>query len=378
MSTVNPAQTGTSPGLKVASVAGVPVYLGRSWPFIVLVVVAIFGPQLARARPDLGVTAYGVAVIFAILLLLSVLAHEVAHAVVGQRCGYRVSRIVADLWGGHTAYDSSDSRPGASALVAVVGPLANGVVAILGWLALPHIPPGVPALLVGGVVWTNGFVALFNLLPGLPLDGGFLVDSLVWRLTGSRASGLIAAGWSGRALTVLVIGWAVGLPLARDGRPSLFDLAWAGFIGFFLWTGASNAIRAGRARRVLARVTIGSVWRRATSVPASASAADAFALRSRGLGGAAVVVTDEGGQAVGLVDDEALRGMPGHALATTPVTAVMRSQPPGFLITAVPEDAITDVITTMADFGLDIVAVRRPGGGVEGVVLARDLETALP
>src|SRR3954454_17835941 len=279
-----------SPGLKVAKLGGVPIYIGRTWPVIAIIIIATFGPSISSNRADLGVRAYLVAAAFSVLLLLSVLAHEAAHAVVATRFGYRVNRVVADLWGGHTAYDTAQSRPGPSALVAVVGPAANGAIALAGWLLADRVPGGVPALLVGAVVWTNGFVALFNLLPGLPLDGGFLVDALVWRVTGNRDLGLIAAGWCGRVVTVLVLGWALLLPFLRGAPPSLFTVVWAGVIGAFLWGGATNAIRTGRARSALAAITIGSVWRRASSLPAASSVADAWALRSSGLGGAAVVV----------------------------------------------------------------------------------------
>ena len=236
--TIPPSQP--SPGLKVATLGGVPVYIGRTWPVIAVIIVVTFGPSISRSRPDLGIRAYLVAAAFSVLLLVSVLAHEAAHAVVATRFGYRVNRVVADLWGGHTAYDTAQSRPGPSALVAVVGPAANGAIALAGWLLADRVPGGVPALLVGAVVWTNGFVALFNLLPGLPLDGGFLVDALVWRVTGNRDLGLIAAGWCGRVVTVLVLGWALLLPFLRGYPPSLFTVVWAGVIGAFLWGGADQ------------------------------------------------------------------------------------------------------------------------------------------
>ncbi|HXR67799.1 MAG TPA: peptidase M50, partial [Dermatophilaceae bacterium] len=117
--------TRASPGLRIATIGGVPVYIARSWPVIAVLIVATFGPQVALANPDLGPRAYVVALAYALLLLASVLAHEAAHAVVATRARYRVNRVVADLMGGHTAYDTVTARPGASALVAVAGPAAN-------------------------------------------------------------------------------------------------------------------------------------------------------------------------------------------------------------------------------------------------------------
>src|SRR5450631_2182394 len=282
--------TGPAPGWRLATIGGVPVYIGRSWPVIALIIVATFGPGVASNRPDLGVGAYAVAVVFAVLLLISVLAHEASHAVVATRLGYRVNRVVADLWGGHTAYETSAARPGASALVATAGPAANALLAAAGWLVLLSEPLGITGWLINAIFLTNAFVAGFNLLPGLPLDGGFLVDSLVWRVTGSRESGLIAAGWCGRAVTVLVVLWLVGLPLLHGQSPDLFSLGWAFFIGAFLWVGATNAIRAGQGSRLLAGTRIDSVWRRAVSLPAGASAAQALVLRADGPVGTAVVI----------------------------------------------------------------------------------------
>ena len=369
--------TRQAPGWRIATIGGVPVYIGKSWPFIALFVVATFGPGIATSRPDLGLGAYAVAGGYAVLLLVSVLAHEASHAVVATRLGYRVSRVVADLWGGHTAYETSAARPGASALVAIAGPAANALLALAGWLVLPSFPDGVASTLVGAIVWTNAFVAGFNLLPGLPLDGGFLVDSLVWRVTGSRESGLIAAGWCGRVVTALVVLYFVGVPLLNGQSPDLFGILWGLFIGSFLWMGATNAIRTGRASRVLAGIRIDAVWRRAGALPAHASAAQALALRTSGPGGTAVVVEDEAGTAIGLLDDEALRAIPGQSLGSVAVTSVMHQQPEGWVVEATPDQSIATVVGVMQHFGIRAVPVRWPGGAVAGIVLAGDLEAAL-
>jgi Zn-dependent protease len=369
--------TRQAPGLRLATIGGVPVYIGRSWPFIAMIIVVTFGPQVASGRPDLGLSAYAIALAYAVLLLISVLAHEAAHAVVATRAGYRVNRVVADLWGGHTAYDSSTARPGASALVAVAGPAANAFLALLGWLAAPLVFGEVSSLLLRAMWFTNAFVAAFNLLPGLPLDGGFLVDSLVWRITGSRERGLIAAGWCGRAVTVAVVLWFVGLPLVNGDRPDLFNLVWAFFIGSFLWVGATNAIRSGHGSRLLAGIRIDSVWRRAGSLPAHASAAQALALRTSGPGGTVVVVEDSARVAIGLVDDEALRAIPEQSLDGVAVTSVMRRQPDGWVVEATPDQSIATVVKTMQSLGIGAVPVRCPDGRIDGIVLAGDLEAAL-
>ena len=369
--------TGRGPGWRLATIGGVPVYIGSSWPIIAVIIVATFGPQIADRRPYLGPGAYAVAAAYAVLLLISVLAHEAAHAVVATRSGYRVNRVVADLWGGHTAYDSSTARPGASALVAIAGPAANALLALIGWLALPYIEGDITYLLVGAIWFTNAFVAGFNLLPGLPLDGGFLVDSLVWRITGKRESGLIAAGWCGRVVTVLVVFWFVGLPLLNGQPPDLFNVLWAVFIGGFLWVGATNAIRSGRGSRLLAGIRIDSVWRRAASLPAHATAAQANFLRASGPGGTVVIIEDDRRNAIGLLDDEALGAIPQQSLGGVLVTSVMRTQPIGWVVDATPDQSIATVVMAMQTLGVGAVPVRVPDGRIGGIVLVEDLQTAL-
>ena len=369
--------TGPAPGWRFATIGGVPVYIGKSWPVIALFIVYLYGPGLASDRPDLGLGAYAVAVVFAILLLLSVFAHEAAHAVVATWKGYRVNRVVADLWGGHTAYETAAARPGASALVAIAGPAANALLALLGWFALQVVPDGVPSYLVYATFWTNAIVAAFNMLPGLPLDGGFLVESLVWRVTGSRESGLIAAGWCGRVVTGLVVFWLVGLPLLRGRAPDLFNIAFGLFIGSFMWMGATNAIRAGKGSRLLAGIRIDSVWRRAVSLPAGASAAQALALRVAGPVGTAVVIEDDAHRAIGLLDDEALQAIPEQSRDNVPASAVMRLQPEGWVVEAAPDQSIASVVMVMQRLGVGAVPVRGPDGRINGIVLAGDLEAAL-
>jgi Zn-dependent protease len=261
--------------------------------------------------------------------------------------------------------------------VAIAGPAANALLALLGWLAMPAISGDVTLQLVGAFWVTNAIVAGFNLLPGLPLDGGFLVDSLVWRVTGSRESGLIAAGWSGRVVTVLVVLYFVGEPILNGQTPDLFNIIWGLFIGSFLWVGATNAIRSGRGSRLLSAIPIESVWRRAAALPVSASAGQALALRLSSDGGTAVVIEDHAGRAIGLLDDEALRAIPEQSLDTVSVTSVMQQQPDGWVAEATGGQSIVAVVMVMQQLGIGAVPVRGPDGRIAGIVLADDLEVAL-
>lgn len=371
------AADGRSRGWRIGRLAGVPIYLGRSWPIIAVVIVATFGPQLAYRRPDLGSTVYAIALGYALLLLVSVLAHEAAHALMALRFGHRVDRVVADLWGGHTAYQADDNTPGRSAAVAVVGPLANAALAAIAYLVWPLTEPGgIASLLVGAMLYANGFVALFNLLPGLPLDGGWLVDSLVWRITGNRTTGLLVAGWSGRVLTILVVLWWLVLPLAQGARPSLFTLLWAVLIGGFLWQGASASIRTAKVRRLVDTVRVRDVVRPAVIVPERTTVAQALETPAPG---AFLLVAGPDGRPHSLITG-AVADVPEHARATTPVSAAAMVLPDpavapgpdgGWL-----DGPVTELLSRMQSAGAGAIAVEVVPGQW-GVVLEEDVVQAI-
>ena len=213
------ARPDAGPGLRIGVIAGTPVYLGRSWPLIVLLVLLIVVPAQSGAGGSLGQSLV-VAVAFALMLLVSVLVHEAAHALVALWRGHRVDRIVADVWGGHTVYDATSGTPVSTALVAVAGPLSNLALAAVSWLVQPYVSGAVVQAVLEAVTYTNLFVGLYNLLPGLPLDGGQIVSSLVWRATGRK--GTAAAGTHADAHRPRVDGDDRVLPLARGlGRDPL-------------------------------------------------------------------------------------------------------------------------------------------------------------
>lgn len=356
-----------SHGWRVGRLAGVPVYLGASWVLVAVVLLVLFGPVVRRLVPELGAGSYAVAFAFALLLLFSVFVHEAAHALVGKACGYRVNRIVADFWGGHTAYDSADSTPGRSALVAVVGPLANAVLAGLGWLVTQTLEPGVPWLLAAGFTYANAFVAAFNLLPGLPLDGGFLVDSLVWKLSGSRGLGTLVAGWCGRLVVLVGLWWAVGIPVLRGQQIEMSRVLWLLLIGGFLWFGASDAIRVGKARRGMEGTLVRDVCRPAVLVAADIPVSALPPAHPN----TDTVAVDATGTPVGIVDFGAVEQVPAGARGATPIDAVLRRQPAGWVVTADPDDPVTPVVIAMQTVGTPLVAVRDRAGRVLGLIHGR-------
>ncbi|MCC3271479.1 site-2 protease family protein [Arthrobacter zhangbolii] len=332
MSSTDPAGTGRREGIPLGSIAGVPIILAYSWFIIAALIVAVFGPQVRGAFPYLGIGAYAVAFGYALLLLLSVLAHEVAHALTARAYRWPTARIVLTLWGGHTQFGDLRSTPGRSLVVALAGPAANFVLAAIGFGVLQLVPAGSVGQLVTLIfVYANLLVAIFNVLPGLPLDGGRIVESAVWKATGSQERGTVAAGWAGRIIVVLLLAALFVPPYLRGESPSLSLVLVAALLCGFLWMGAGAAITNARMRLRLPQVSAEALMKPAVSLPAGSTAAVAAHL-IREHPDAAVVITAPTGQPEAVVDRGALAQVPPEHSATVTVNAVSRPLAPGAYI----------------------------------------------
>ena len=308
-------------GIPLGRIAGIPVFLAYSWFIIAAFTVIAYGPVLQSNNPRLGVTAFFVAFAYALLLLISVLAHELAHALTAKLFHWPTEKIVLNLWGGHTQFESFTASPGRSVLVAMAGPAANFALAGAGWLPLAYGNlSGVADILANIFVWANLLIGIFNVLPGLPLDGGRLVESAVWKVTGSQEKGTIAAGWAGRIIVIGLALWFIILPLISGARPDISFTLITALVGSFLWMGASASIQQARLRGRLYLVDAAALAEPALGLPETATVADL--LDRAPAGKPTVVLCDRDGRPVGIVDAAAAATVPAALASATALTAV--------------------------------------------------------
>ncbi|GER22085.1 peptidase M50 [Zafaria cholistanensis] len=353
-------------GIPLGSVFGVPVSLAWSWFVVAAFIVAVFSPDVAAALPGIGILgACLVALAYAVLLALSVLVHELAHALSAKAFGWPGARIVLTLWGGHTQFGSFNATPGRSLLVAMAGPAANFILAGIGFAAdLIWAPSGVAGLLLGILVWANFLVALFNVLPGLPLDGGRLVESAVWRGTGSQERGTLAAGWAGRAIAVGIAGYFLLLPALRGQEPDLQLIVVAVLIAGFLWSGASASIANARLRLRVPHVAVRDLMQPASALPSDVHVADIDRHLMRRPPGHVVLVSAEGVPEA-VVDAGSLGAVPAHLRGTTPASTVARALAPGAVVSV--DEVGKELIDRLAGIAGSEYAVL-DGGTVVGLL----------
>lgn len=364
-------------GWVLGHVAGAPVVLAPSWLLAAVVLTLVFAPSVRTWTGGGTALTYVVALVFVVLLFASVLVHELAHGLVAKARGQQPHAFVLTLWGGHTTFGGAAPSPLTSALVAVVGPVANLVLAGAFLLAAEHaVPDGslLRTMLWAGAV-ANGFVGLFNLVPGLPLDGGRILEAVVWGATRDRHRGTVVAGWTGRVVAVGVVVAALLDPWFSGRTPDLVTVAWAALIGAFLWSGASAAIRAGRSGRAVDALTLRTVGRPAVVVGVQASLAQARATAASAQAAEVVVLAPDGRPAA-YVDAEAAARVPAELAGTTNVVAVATPLPVGATVDGtLTGDALLRGLSAASAHGPVIAAL--VDGRVVALVRTADVVAAL-
>ena len=353
----------------IGRAAGAPVVIEPSTLVGALVLAAVFYPGQA----GLGSAALLVAVGFVVFLFASVLFHELAHGLTGRALGYRPRAFTLTLWGGHTRFETDMRTPGPAALVALAGPVVNLLLGAA-FHSLWTVTSGpVTAWMLSYAAWINLVLGVFNLLPGLPLDGGHVLEALVWKVAGRRTTGTVVAAWIGRVVAVGVVVVMLGLPYLHGSRPTLVGALWVMIIAWTLWSGATGALRYVRHTEVLSTLTPVAVGHKAVGVVADSTLAQAD-LACRTTGAVLVAVLGDHGEPVALVDTRAVASVPWEQYALTPVTAVTIPVAEGAVVDAGADGAELVAVFQRTHAQLLVVT---SGGRVVGVVTVHDVNEAL-
>jgi Zn-dependent protease len=256
--------------VQLARVFGIRIGASPSW-FIVLFLMIYW---LSGLFNDLLVgysntTAYAIAVSGALLFFVSLILHELGHALVARRNGIGVTSI--DLWffGGLAKLTREPATPGQDFRIAAAGPAVTllifaGCCVALILANVNNVPRAImldfdrssPAVgllaYLGGI---NLIVLLFNLVPAFPLDGGRIARALAWRITGDQNRGTRIAARLGQGFAYILMGLGVALVLSSDA----FGGIWLLLLGWFLAQAARGAVVSSRFSERLEGVTVADV-----------------------------------------------------------------------------------------------------------------------
>jgi Zn-dependent protease/CBS domain-containing protein len=239
------------------------IRVGAHWSL--LVVFALIAWSLAvgllpGAAPHQPAAAYwAVALVTAVLFFASLLAHEMAHALLARRLGLEIEGITLWLFGGVAKFKADAAGPGPELRIAVVGPATSLALAALFVAASWALGAGgAPALVTAAAGWLgliNALLGAFNMLPAFPLDGGRVLRALLWMRWKQLPRATVAAARAGRALAFLLIGGGLVAFFLGD----LLNGVWFVFLGWFLLAAARAEEEGTVARDALAGLRVADV-----------------------------------------------------------------------------------------------------------------------
>jgi Zn-dependent protease/CBS domain-containing protein len=310
---------------RLGTIAGVRV--GANWSVLVIFLLLFLGLATGRFPldyPGLPQAVYVVAGAFAAgVFLLSLLAHELAHAVVARRNGVQVEGITLWMLGGVAKLEGEPPDPGADLRIAGVGPLVSIVLGVcFVGLALLLDTVGVRGITTGVFGWLgliNLVLAVFNLVPAAPLDGGRILRALLWRRRGDRTSAAISAARAGRAFGFLLVMLGIAQLLLIPGLGGV----WLMLIGWFVTAAAGAEEQHVRVQRALGGVTVAEVMTpHPVTVPSGMSVAellDQHLLRERF---SSFPIVDASGRLLGLITLRRVRELDPGLRATTSIDRI--------------------------------------------------------
>lgn len=353
--------------IPIGRIFGISIDLDYSW-FVVaglitwILAVSYFPTQFRGWSPA---EYWAVGAITAIMLFVSVLIHELGHAIVAQRYGLAVPRITLFLFGGVSQIASEPPSAIAEFWIAVVGPLVSLALAALFWELEPLTAPWPPLFaVIEYLAILNLILCIFNLIPGFPLDGGRVLRAILWRIKGDYQRATAIAATTGRFFGFILI--FLGVWEALTG--AFINGLWIAFIGWYLESAAGSQLQQEVLKTLVGRHKVLDAMRRDFPlVPPDLTLQEMVDKYFLARGSRYLVVSGPGG--------------PSGIVTPATVQTVSRSEWPGTLVSQVtvplsklavthPDATLWSALEKMGRDGVNQMPVI-DGGGIVGV-LSRD------
>jgi Zn-dependent protease/CBS domain-containing protein len=243
--------------IQVARVFGIPVRIDYLWFLIFALSVLLIASNLRkgpiqlvtyRLLPYDFVSAWVLGIITTLALFLSVLGHELSHALVARAEGIEIEEIVLHPFGGLARMRTQPHSPRAEFRIAVAGPAASFIFSLVGFFgaklsAMGGFSAGVAVCFFFGA--GNLLLAVFNLFPGYPLDGGRVLRAIVWKRSGNMREATRIAGFCGQLISLVLIAFGIYMAVAPTFRAYFMGL-WSVMVGVFLLAAATSVVRGAR------------------------------------------------------------------------------------------------------------------------------------
>jgi Zn-dependent protease len=381
--------------IKLGRVFGVRIGVDVSWFFVLFLIIFTLSSNYQDAFPGQDTKAFTLATVSALLFFLSILLHELGHAVVAIRNGIPILGI--DLWmfGGVAKLGRDTDSPGVEFRVAIAGPLVTAAIValcfalgtalyssdeVLHAARFQDTQVSGTAVVLGYLTTINFFVLVFNLIPGFPLDGGRIARAIAWKITGDRYRATRFAALLGR-----LAGWgmvAAGAAMLATGYDT-FGGIWLIFIGIFLAQAARSAEAQAAFSDRIDHLRVQDVMdAEPVAIPEQLPLDRAEGEYFLRYGWPWFPVVDAAGRLVGVVSHEAVQSVPDSIRGGRPTASVMARDDGGNGLRAQLEDPLEALLTHEGLGRLGAVMAVDGDGVLRGIVtidaVRRALQGALP
>lgn len=355
--------------IRLFRIAGISIEVNVSW----LIILALLTSSLAlsvfpRIAAGYSVMTYWtLGLVAALALFASVLIHELAHSLVAKARGMPVKSITLFIFGGVSDIEREPQSPGVEFQMAIVGPLASAIIggAAFGLLALVGNGNLLLAAMLFYLGWANLLLAGFNMIPGFPLDGGRVLRSIIWKLSGNLQTATRWAARVGQGFALLLIIGGIWFFFTGD----IVNGLWFAFIGWFLLQAAQAENTQVTMEALFKGVTVGQVM---GPPPTSAQGdvplqqlVDAYVLPH----GIRSIPIMRGDMLIGLMTLEDIRRIPRERWPWTPASESMT--PVGKLQMARVSESLNDALPRLVARDVNQLPVVDEAGRLVGM-LSRD------
>ncbi len=229
--------------IRLGRLFGIEVGLHYSWFLIALLITMSLGAQFQASHKEWGANViWALSILTALLFFVTLLAHEMSHALVARAHGITTKAITLFALGGVAQIEKEPEDAKTEFQVGAVGPFSSAVIGVislgiawaLGWRlgSVPETPLRAMFVWLG---YINLTLAAFNLIPGYPLDGGRVLRSILWLASGNPLRATQQAATVGKVIALLFIAFGIFQFFGGAG----FGGLWIAFIGWFLMQAAS-------------------------------------------------------------------------------------------------------------------------------------------
>lgn len=242
--------------VQIAKVYGIPVRLDYRWFLVLGLSSWLMAQNLHNGAGGLQAVAWPLAwtlgLATTLLLFLCIFGHELAHALAARFEGIQTEEIVLHPFGGLARLARLPETPRAEFNIAIAGPAASFLFAVLMLAATLLAGAGgyeLTAACFFLLFFGNLLLAIFNLFPGYPLDGGRVLRAYLWHRNGDMDDATRRASRLGQLIAWAIIAFGVFLVLRffLDRSGDLFTGLWSIVVGFFLRGAASSVNRKSKA-----------------------------------------------------------------------------------------------------------------------------------